>query len=168
MNIGYKDYKGLIHAFRDIAVGRLRNSLISLVLYGSVARNEAKKESDIDLLIILRDASHIYYERLKPFIEIEKELEKNRAYRNSVEKGFVPYLSYVILSQKEAQENLYLFLDMIEGSIILLDNEDFFKRKLEKLKQRLNTFGSKKIFLEDGSWYWDLKPDLLAGEVFEL
>lgn len=66
-SIGYEDYKELIHTFRDLINDKFGDSIISLVLYGSVARSEAKN-----------------------------------------------------------------------------------------------------FFLKDGSWYWDLKPDLLAGEVFEL
>jgi len=164
----YEDYKGLILTFRDIISEKLGDSIVSLVLYGSVARGEARKESDVDLLIIQKDAPGVYYKRLKPFMEAEKELRKREVYKIVRKKGTMLYLSYVILSQKEAEKNLYLFLDMIEDSIIILDKDDFFKRRLEELRQRLNLLGSKKFFLEDGSWYWDLKPNLIAGEVFEL
>jgi len=167
-SIGYEDYKELILSFRDLITDKLGYSIISLVLYGSVARKEARIESDIDLLIILKDASDIYYKRLKPLMEIEQEMRRRDIYEISRKKGLMPYLSYIILSQKEAEKNLYLFLDMIEDSIILLDKEDFFKRRLEELRHRLNLLGAKNFFLKDGSWYWDLKPDLLAGEVFEL
>ena len=166
--IGYDVYKELISAFRDFAIEKLGDSILSLILYGSVARSKGKQESDVDLLIILKEAPDVYYERLKPFMEIEKDLRKRKEYEIVRRKGLTPYLSYIILSQKEAQKNLYLFLDMIEDSIILLDRNDFFKKRLKELRRRLNLLGAKKIFLEDGSWYWDLKPDLLAGEVFEL
>jgi predicted nucleotidyltransferase len=166
--IGYEDYKELILRFKEIISDKLGDSLISLVLYGSVARSEARKESDIDLLIILKEAPDAYYKRLKPFMIAERELRKSTEYEKGRKKSFMPYLSYLILSQREAEKNLYIFLDMIEDSIILLDKADFFKKRLEELRHRLNLLGSKKIFLKDGSWYWDLKPDLLAGEVFEL
>ncbi|MCK4476347.1 MAG: nucleotidyltransferase domain-containing protein [Methanophagales archaeon] len=166
--IGYEDYRETICLFKDLIIEKLRDSIVSLVLYGSVARGEAKKESDIDLLIVQKDAPDVYYKRLRPFIEVEKELRKSKVYEINRKKGLMPYLSYVILSQKEAEKNLYLFLDMIEDSIILLDKKDFLKRRLEELRHRLNMLGSKKVFLKDGSWYWDLKPDLVAGEVFEL
>jgi len=32
----------------------------------------------------------------------------------------------------------------------------------------MKELGSKRVFLTDGSWYWDLKPDLRIGEVFEI
>ena len=73
MSIGYVDYKELILSFRDIITDKLGDSIISLVLYGSVARR-----------------------------------------------------------------------------VIILDKEDFFKRRLEELRHRLNLLGSKKVFF--GRW----------------
>jgi len=32
----------------------------------------------------------------------------------------------------------------------------------------MEELGSKKVFLEDGTWYWKLKPDLKFGEIFEI
>jgi hypothetical protein len=28
--------------------------------------------------------------------------------------------------------------------------------------------GSRRVFIADGSWYWDLKPDFRFGEAVEL
>ena len=81
---------------------------------------------------------------------------------------YPPYFSYLILSKEEALENKYVFLDMIEESIILFDRDSFFKNRIEEMKRRLEILGSRRIFLKDGTWYWDLKPDLSIGEVFEL
>jgi len=57
---------------------------------------------------------------------------------------------------------------MIEEGIILHDQGGYFARRLKALKERLAALGSRKVHLEDGTWYWDLKPDLVLGEVFEL
>jgi len=37
-----------------------------------------------------------------------------------------------------------------------------------KEKERLKVLGSKRIQLKDGTWYWDIKPDLEFGEIFTL
>lgn len=74
----------------------------------------------------------------------------------------------MILTKEEAQVNRFLFLDMIEEAIILHDSEGFFRKRLDMLRQRLDELGAKKVLMEDGSWYWDLKPDLRVGEVFTL
>ena len=46
-----------------------------MVVYGSVARDEARKDSDIDLLIIARDLPKRRLKRQDLFIEFEKKPE---------------------------------------------------------------------------------------------
>ncbi|GFO96060.1 DNA polymerase beta domain-containing protein region [groundwater metagenome] len=155
------DNKQITNKFRQKLLEQFKDDLISLVLFGSVARGTARKESDIDILIILKDAPDSYYERLKPVIDIELEL------RNDIE-GMPPVFSSIILSMDEAKENRNIFLDMIDDSIILYDKNSFFKNRLSELKNRLIQLGSKKVILDDDTWYWNLKPDMEAGEVIEL
>jgi predicted nucleotidyltransferase len=164
----YAFYDPLIQEFLSKAKRFCRGNLISIVLFGSVARGQARKESDIDLLIILQEASSDHYERLKPFVDIELGMRKNATYEQYMGEGLMPCLSCLVLSRKEADENHYVFLDMVEDSIILFDDRDYFKGRLSALKRRLSSLGSKKVQLGDGSWYWDLKPDLKLGEEFVL
>jgi len=66
------------------AVERLKNRLIeelgdridSIVLYGSVARKTAHKESDIDLLIVIREDDRSIYEKISK-IRTHVDLENN-------------------------------------------------------------------------------------------
>lgn len=162
--LSYRNYKKDLDIFKQLLIEKFGDNLISLVLYGSVARGTAKDESDIDLLIILKDAPAGYYERLEPVIDIELKL------RNSAEKTAeaTPMFSSIILSMEEAMENRNIFLDMIEASVILYDKNGFFKKRLDEMKSRLLKLGSRKIVLDDNTWYWRLKPDLTAGEIVEL
>jgi len=73
-----------------------------------------------------------------------------------------------VLSEEEATENRYVFLDMVDDAVVLFEPEGFFARRMGELRRRLEELGARRIFLPDGSWYWDLKPDLTLGEVFEL
>ncbi|VVB88657.1 Nucleotidyltransferase domain protein [uncultured archaeon] len=160
---GYQDYKQILNNFKQLLLGKYKDSLISLVLYGSVARGTAGAESDIDLLIILKDAPAVYYERLEPVIGIELKLRES-----ALETTAPPIFSCIVLSKEEAMENRNIFLDMIDASIILYDKNNFFKNRLKELKNRLLQLGSKKVVLEDKTWYWNLKPDIAPGEVIEL
>jgi predicted nucleotidyltransferase len=155
------DHKQIINKFKQKLLVRFRDELISLVLFGSVARGTARKESDMDVLIILKDAPDSYYERLKPVVEIELEMRKDA-------ERMPPVLSSIILSLDEAKQNRNIFLDMIDDSIILYDTDNFFKNRLSELKNRLDQLGSRKILLDDDTWYWNLKPDIKAGDVIEL
>jgi predicted nucleotidyltransferase len=155
------DYKQILDKFKRKLLTRFKDNLISLVLFGSVARGSARNDSDIDVLIILKDAPDSYYERLQPVVDIELEM------RNDAE-GMPPFLSSMILSLDEAKQNRNIFLDMIDDSVILYDTDNFFINRLSELKKRLDQLGSKKIKLDNGTWYWNLKPDSEAGEIIEL
>jgi predicted nucleotidyltransferase len=155
------DYEQILNKFKRKLLAKYKDDIISLVLFGSVARGKARKESDIDMLIILKDAPDSYYERLKPVVEIELEMRKDVI-------GIPPIFSSMILSFDEAKQNRNIFLDMIDHSIILYDTNDFFKNRLSELKNRLDQLGSKKVILDDSTWYWNLKPDIVAGEALEL
>lgn len=166
-NIGYKDYEDLLGDFLELLKHKTGDSLISVVLYGSVARGGGRKDSDIDILIIIRDASRHYYDRLAPLMEVNVDLKGRESYSRLQSKGFAPYLSFLILSAQEVGENKYIFLDMIDDGILLFDKGGFFEGVLSKLNSRLKELGSKKVYVGD-KWYWDLKPDLVLGEEFEL
>jgi len=154
-------YKQILNKFKQKLLTRFKDEIISMVLFGSVARGTAGKESDIDVLIIMKDVPDSYYERLKPIVDIELEMRKDV-------EGMPPIFSSMILSLDEAKQNRNIFLDMIDHSIILYDTNDFFKNRLSELKNRLDQLGSKKIILKDSTWYWNLKPDIVAGEIIEL
>lgn len=166
--IGFEVYQALLYEFKKILLDTLDGSIISLVLYGSVARGEAKRNSDIDLLIILKAPPVSYYRRLQPVLEATKKIKETSIYKDLETRGYKPYLSFLILSEEEANENRFIFLDMLDASVILFDRDKFFEKRLKDFKRRLKALGSKRIFLKDGSWYWDLKPDLVPEEVFEL
>lgn len=145
-------------------LSKLRNSLgenfVSFVVYGSVARGDFRKDSDIDLLIICRELPEERLKRQELFMRIEDGLELEKLYK----KGFYPDFSPVIKTVDEAKFLTPLYLDMVEDAIILHDTEDFFKNILDKLKGSLKKQGARKISIGK-KWYWDLKPGLKYGEV---
>ncbi len=166
--IGSGRYAEYLEAFTEALRERLGGCLLAVVLYGSVARGTASKTSDIDLLIIQREAPASYCERLGPILAVKEALRGCEAFHALVGQGFSPSISVIVLSEAEAAENRYIFLDMVEEAVILLDPDGFFARRMQELRERLRELGARRIPLPDGTWYWDLKPDLVLGEVFEL
>lgn len=169
MGFGFEFYKGILERFLDLLKQTFGDSLVSLVLYGSVARGDAEADSDIDLLLILRDPPNNYHRRLDQVLGVQSDLEREEVYKRMRERlDIKPFLSHIILSKEEADENRYIYLDMVEDAKILYDRDNFFAQRLKVIKKRLRELHSKRVWLEDGTWYWDLKPDLKPGEVFTL
>lgn len=68
------------------------------------------------------------------------------------------------MNKEEFQNHPPLLLDLTTDALPLIDVENFFSREIELLRQRLNELGAKKVILENGRWYWILKPGIKWGE----
>jgi len=88
--IGYKDYQNFLDVFVNLLSHYYRNKLLSVVVYGSVARNKARENSDIDILIILEKAQAEYYKRTEEIIKILKKLRHTNEYNLLRKKAIQP------------------------------------------------------------------------------
>lgn len=139
----------------------LGDRLISLILFGSVARGTAQESSDLDLLVILEQVPRSLRERRRILLEVWE--------RERVVKGLpASEWNLVVKSPDEAQSHSPLYLDIVEDGIILLDRGRFFEQILDEMRERMRILGSRRVYLADGSWYWDLKPSFRFGEVVEI
>ena len=164
---GYPTYKPLLDYFIASVQETFDSAVLSVVLYGSVARGNATTESDVDLLLVLEKAPPVFRERIQLLLPILRHLRHQACWEALVAQRIFPSPSVVILTREEADQNLPLYLDMIEDARILLDRGHFFRQRLDKLQDRLRQLGARKI-RRDSGWYWDLKPDLKPDEVLVL
>jgi len=154
-------FRSALAAATEAWNSRFGEQLISLVLFGSVARGAARPSSDIDLLLIAEGLPRSLRDRRRPFLE---EWERARF------AAGLPSVTWnlVTKSPEEARTHSPLYLDLVEDGMVLLDRGGFFASVLAELRARMHALGSRRVFLADGSWYWDLKPDFRFGEVVEL
>ncbi|MHC1635644.1 MAG: nucleotidyltransferase domain-containing protein [Candidatus Methanospirareceae archaeon] len=132
---------------------------------GIVARGEARKDSDVDLLLVIDSVPKRRLERQKEFMEVEKELE---GYLSELfDEGYFIDFSPIIKTPEEAMKFSPLYLDMVEDAIIAYDKDDFFMKILERVRKRLEELGSKRVRM-GRKWYWILKPDYRFGEVIRV
>lgn len=171
---GYKWRRGInpkYHSIIEYLVSQLfmgfGDKLVSILLFGSLARGEEKKFSDIDFIVIVDGAPSRYGERVDLISSMISGIDKSRI-RMWERFNIYPDVDMIVLDRSEAYTNHPILLDMIHDSIIIYDREGFMKKRLMELKEALNRLGAMRIQLPNGKYYWVLKPDIKWGEAVEV
>lgn len=139
----------------------LADNLTSIVLFGSVARGQARPNSDIDLLIVCRQLPQGAFQRQALLEPVRQQLQADL--EPLWQQGCYVDFTELLQDETEARQHRLLYLDMTEEAVILFDRDNFFANVLSKLQKRLSELGSQRKRL--GSIrYWDLKPDFKPGE----
>lgn len=166
MGLNYNDYKEFLNLLlEELELHFAPKGIISVALFGSVSRGEAGPFSDIDLLIIHEE---VPYDPVNKFVDILLEIRKSIAYETLIIRGIYPEPSCIFMTPGELSRSPLILLDIMDHGILLKDARGFLDGKIRVLREKLESLGAQKIILKDGSWAWDLKPDLKIGEVFEI
>jgi predicted nucleotidyltransferase len=163
------DDQATVQALISKLVERLKeefgDNLVSVVLYGSVARGDYRPDSDIDLLLIFEELPRGQFARGDMVSWLEREVEREVPQR--LEEGQYHVFTTILKTREEARRTAPYYLDMTTDALILYDEDHFFSGVLDRLQARMRELGSKKVYIGE-KWYWDLKPDLKLGEIIEL
>lgn len=163
-----------LHARADLSLGRyeclalkalrslhleFHDDLLSVVLYGSVARGTARLDSDLDLLVV-GNFSGSFSERVDRLLELEyggilaEELNWLKT------RGVLTHISWLPLRKEEASEFRPLYLDMTDESVTVYDKDGFFESVLDRIRRDLARMGSRRVELGEGRRLWLLNPEI--------
>lgn len=145
--------------FVELAHQILGERLVSAVLFGSVAMGCERPDSDIDLLLVIKDLPQGRFVRRAILDPLFTLLDKDDSDK--------PFISTVLKTPNEAQVLSPLYFDMVDRGVVLYDTNGFFRDVLNDVEQRLIRLGSVRKQLGKIE-YWDLKPDYIPGEIFEI
>ncbi|MGQ9720279.1 MAG: nucleotidyltransferase domain-containing protein [Candidatus Jordarchaeum sp.] len=162
-----REYIPLIREFACEVFKKYSGRVYSVVLFGSAARGEARKNSDLDFLIVVKDLPENYSQRVKEISQIIEKLTQTKLALWG-QSGIFANVEAIILTPEEASINQPIYLDMISDSVTIYDRKDFMKNTLSKLRKKLEEMGAKKITTPKGDWYWQLKDKVERGEVLEI
>lgn len=143
----------------------LGDRLVSVVLYGSVARGESRPTSDVDLLVVAEGLPPGRCRRQEVLEEADRRVDP--LLDELAGRGVHTGVSLILKTPEEAARTVPLYLDMVEDAVLFLDRGGFFAGVLEGLRQSLKRLGARRHKM--GRFrYWDLKPDLRPGEIISL
>lgn len=154
-------FEDLVQALLVACQAHYRERLVSLALFGSVARGTMRPDSDMDILLIADPLPRGRIPRIQEFAAVEDALAGELAAR--AKAGIHTMLSPVLKTPEETRYGSFLFLDMTDQARILYDREGFLRSYLDDLAQRLKVMGAHRVY-SHGGYYWVLKPDLKPGE----
>ncbi len=142
--------------------------LISIVLYGSVARGKASTLSDLDFLLVIDKLARSYGRRIDELVSLETDsvLTGEKAFLRR--HGYPSLLSYLVYTPEESRAFRLLFLDIIHEGRILFDQQGYFSNLAVEYRARLKKLGARRVVMDDERWYWELKPDIKFGEHFSI
>lgn len=142
--------------------------LISVVVFGSVARGDAKPTSDTDILVVAEGLPKRMSEKMEIMARILIKLRSAGAYKELRKRGICTWVQFYPLSPEEAKIHRPIYLDMVEDAVILVDKDNFIESVFTGLRRKLDELKAKRIYLNNGTWIWDLKPDIKRGEAVEI
>ncbi|MCY0867620.1 MAG: nucleotidyltransferase domain-containing protein [Desulfurococcus sp.] len=158
-------YRTLISRLLEELLKLVNSRLKSLVVYGSVARGDYRRDSDVDLLVVIDGLPRSRFERLRLFSEAEARLEE--LLERLLDEGYAVSLSPVIKTPEEASRFSPLYLDMIEDAVVVYDENSFFENILVKLREKLEQLGAERVRI-GRKWYWRLKKNYRFGDVISI
>ena len=162
-----KEYQALAEEYGRLARVFFGDRLISMCLYGSVARGNATPESDIDVLVIAENLPRDVGLRIRETRPIHEALRRSEPYRKLRSQGRSAFVADTFLTPDEAKTHPPLLLDLTEDAAAIYDKNGFLESILEDMRGRLRSLGAKKITTKKG-YYWILKPDANPNEVVEI
>ncbi len=162
-----KGYVRLIEEYCSAIKNHFSDRLISICLFGSVARGEAKPDSDIDILIVADGLPMDIGMRIKETNYIHEYLKKSKAYISLRKSNMSGLISDIFFTPGEIKGHPPILLDIIDDGIVLYDKDSFLSNELKLLKQKLEAQKARKVKTEKGH-FWILKPDIMFGEVVEI
>jgi len=151
--------------YAELLREHLGQNLVSVVLFGSVARGEARPASDIDLLIVGEDFPPGRFARLRLLEVVDRQFDRKLDRLRA--RGLYTHVTCVLKTRTEAARVIPLYLDLVEDARLLYDRERFFESVLERLRTSLKQLGSERR-RRGRTRYWVLTPHLAPGEVIEL
>lgn len=152
------DLRTQAQAFTTLLHNHFRGDLIAVVLFGSVACNTARPDSDIDLVVVLREL---------PPGRLQRRMLLEPLFEQAPQRGLTAPFNCHLKTPAEAQKISVMYLDFPTDAQILHDTDGFFHAIIHTVAEKIRATGAVRKPIGK-FYYWDLKPGAHADDTFEI
>ncbi len=161
------EYEGLLKEYCSAMKIHFAEKLVSICVFGSLARGTPAPSSDIDVMVVAENLPEDVGERTQSTNYIHQMLKKTDASATLRNLGRSTLISDIFLTPQEVEKHPPILIDMVEDALILYDRADFLRKVLKKLGRKLEELGARKVVTKKG-YFWILKPNAKPSEVVEI
>jgi len=141
-----------IHAFLSAYIPLLRltfrQRLLGVALFGSSATMRWKPNSDIDLLLVVKDWGRPTWDRATDLHELTEEALK------LMREPFDVPISHYPLSEEEARRYHPIYPDLQREGIILTERDSFLTKLFDEIRSALEEEGKVNVITATGEAMW--------------
>ncbi|MFQ5987047.1 MAG: nucleotidyltransferase domain-containing protein [Thermoplasmata archaeon] len=153
----------VLKALTEALLRRFGENLRGVLLFGSVARGDWTKDSDIDLLVLLQEYPTDRVGVVADLLAVRKALRRTPEYQQAYRAGFVPTVEFHPLDREDASRFRRLYLEALTEGVILLDRGGHLADLLRRFRERLREAGGKRVEARDQGHYWVLEDPGVLG-----
>ncbi|MBS7248317.1 MAG: nucleotidyltransferase domain-containing protein [Candidatus Jordarchaeales archaeon] len=160
-------YADFLSKYCEILYEHFSQRLVGVLVFGSVAKGNWDKNSDIDLLVVVEGWNKPVWERTRELLKLRRRMRETPEFKKVIEHGYSTSIQHYPLDASEALNTHKIYIDACIDGIILYEKNGFLSKVLGEFREKLSKLGSKRVTTASGKTYWVLKQ-VDAGEVFEL
>lgn len=160
----FRDY---LYDFVDLLKLKFKDELLSIILFGSIARGKWTYESDIDIFILFSNKNSKNLNYTQKLTEMIFDYEKSTDLINEKGKKLYCSIQDLSLQLKDLDNFRTLFYDIVMDGIILFDRNQIGFQFFEIIKKKISEKGLKRVYINEADFYWERK-EIKFGEIIEL
>jgi predicted nucleotidyltransferase len=126
-----KEVRDYINGFVDLITRK--EKVMGIMLFGSVARGLYRKDSDIDVLIVIRGSAISCIDEIEESIDGVEELRAPL-----VKMGFYLRIRPLILSLEDLKIFRPIYLSIVDEGVILFERRDALTNFMTDIKRNIN------------------------------
>ncbi|MFQ5837310.1 MAG: nucleotidyltransferase domain-containing protein [Thermoplasmata archaeon] len=156
----------VLKALAEKLLERFGENLLGILLFGSVARGDWTRDSDIDLLVLFREYPAGREGVVSELLSVRKEIRKTGEYQRAFRAGFVPTVEFYPLSLEDSSRFRRLYLEAFTEGIVIMDREGDLADLIRRFQERMKEAGAKRVETPGRGHYWILEErSVLEGSL---